>query len=516
MNEITAARQHRPTHIGWTNLSVRCLIAVLITGSAIASEIPDRPEKLTHPPLTFEPPHPSEHRHVLDQGVVAYLVPDRTLPLVDIDVMIRTGDYLNPVGKEGLAGLTGYLLTRGGIQSLTAEDLDERTAFLAAQLGSGIQGFQGNVRLNLLSKDLDEGLSILREVLAEPRFQEDKLALRKEQLVSTMRQRNDDSADIEQRERRRLAFGEQFWSNRLETKDSIDAITREDLIAFHMKWIHPQNFIFAIAGDFDVADMKLRLNQLIADWPFTGEVAPLPPKNAAMARPGIYAVNKDVPQGRVTLLLPGIPRDDPDYFACLVMNDVLGGGGFTSRLVNRIRSDEGLAYSAGSAFQAGVYAPGPFIAAFQSKSRTVPYATSIIAEELERMAKEPVSAEELNTAKRSYIDTFPENFSTKAEIAGLFGNEEFTGRYATDPDYWKHYRQRIDAIDTAEVQRVAKKYLTPENAVILVVGQQEEILKGHPDHPVKLTELSSGPLVEVPLRDPLTLQPLGAGSAEKQ
>lgn len=516
MNEVTAARQHRPTHFGWANLSVRLLVAVLIAGSALASDIPDRPEKLTHPPLTFEPPHPSAHRHVLDQGVVAYLVPDRTLPLVDIDVMIRAGDYLNPWGKEGLAGLTGYLLTRGGIKSLTAEELDERTAFLAAQLGSGIQGFQGNAHLNLLSKDLDEGLSILREVLAEPRFQADKLALRKEQILSAMKQRNDDSADIEQRERRRLAFGDHFWSNQLETKASIDAISREDLVGFHRKWIHPQNFIFAIAGDFDVADMKSRLNKLIADWPFTGEIAPLPPKNAEMAKPGIYAVNKDVPQGRVTLMLPGIQRDDPDYFACLIMNDVLGGGGFTSRLVNRIRSDEGLAYSAGSAFQAGVYAPGPFIAVFQSKSRTVPYATSIIAEELDRMAKEPVSAEELNTAKRSYIDTFPENFSTKAEIAGLFGHDEFTGRYAQDPDYWKNYRQRIEAIDAAEVQRVAKKYLTKENAVILVVGQQEEILKGHPDHPVRLTELSGGPLVEVPLRDPLTLQPLNAEPAEKQ
>ncbi len=515
-NEVTAARQHRPSRFGWANLPAQLLAAVLLAGSAIASDIPDRPEKLTHPPLTFEPPHPSEHRHVLDQGVVAYLVPDRTLPLVDIDVMFRAGDYLNPEGKEGLAGLTGYLLTRGGIKSMTAEELDERTAFLAAQLGSGIQGFQGNAHLNLLAKDLDEGFTILREVLAEPRFQEDKLALRKEQLIATMKQRNDDSADIEQRERRRLAFGEHFWSNRLETKNSIDSITRDDLIAFHRKWIHPKNFIFAIAGDFDESDMKARLNKLIARWPFAGEIAPPPPTNAELAKPGIYAVNKDVPQGRVTLMLPGIQRDDPDYFACLVMNDVLGGGGFTSRLVNRIRSDEGLAYSAGSAFQAGVYAPGPFIAVFQSKSRTVPYATSIIAEELERMAQEPVSAEELNTAKRSFIDTFPENFANKGAVAGLFGNEEFTGRYGRDPDYWKNYRQRIEAVDAAEVQRVAKKYLTKDSSVILVVGQQAEILKGHPDHPVKLTDLSSGPLVEVPLRDPLTLQPLTAEPAQKQ
>jgi predicted Zn-dependent peptidase len=372
------------------------------------------------------------------------------------------------------------------------------------------------VHLNLLAKDIDEGFAILREVLAEPRFQEDKLALRREQLVTTMKQRNDDSADIEQRERRFLAFGEDFWSNRLETKGSIDAITREDLIAFHRQWIHPKNFVFAVAGDFDVADMKARLNRLIASWPFTGEAAPPPPANPEMAKPGIYMVDKDVNQGRVTLMLPGIQRDDPDYFACLVMNDVLGGGGFTSRLVNRIRSDEGLAYSAGSAFQAGVFAPGPFIAVFQSKSRTVPYAASIIGEELARIAEQPVGEDELHTAKRSFIDTFPENFASKAAVAGLFGNEELTGRYARDPDYWDNYRDRIEAIGAAEVQRVAKKYLNRDRAVILVVGQREEILKGHPDHPVKLTDLSGGPLVEVPLRDPLTLEPLNTRPAERQ
>ncbi len=493
-----------------------CLIALFLAVAAIAADIPDRPEKLTHPPLTFEPPDPATHRHVLDQGVIAYLVPDRALPLVDIDIMLRAGDYLDPQGKEGLAGLMGYLLTRGGIKSKTAAELDERTAFLAAQLGSGIEGFQGNVHLNLLTKDLDEGFVILREVLAEPRFQEDKLALQKEQIIAALKQRNDDAADIEQRERRFLAFGEQFWSNRLETKDSINAITRDDLLAFHRQRVHSQNFIFAVAGDFDVTDMTRRLNTLIADWPFTGERTPPPPANPQMAKPGIYTVDKDVNQGRVSLMLPGIRRDDPDYLSCLVMNDVLGGGGFTSRLLNRIRSDEGLAYSAGSVFQAGIYAPGPFIAVFQSKSRTVSYAASIIATELERMKSEPVSATELNTAKRSFIDSFPENFANKAVVAGLFGNDEFTGRYAKEPDYWKKFRARVEAIDAAEVQRVAKKYLTKENAVILVVGQQAEIQKGHPDHPAKLTDLSNGPLVELPLRDPLTLKPMNTQPAAKQ
>lgn len=489
---------------------------VCLSTTAFTADIPDRPEKLTFDPLKFEPPLAADYRHVLDGGVVAYLVPDRTLPLVDIDVMFRVGEHLDPEGKEGLASLTGYLMARGGTKSKTAEELDERMDFLAAQLSTGIQGFQGNAHLNLLSKDIDEGLSILREVLAEPRFQDDKLALRREQLIADMKQRNDDSADIEQRERRFLAFGEHFWSNRLETKGSIDSITRNDLVAFHDKWIQPKNFIITVAGDFDVNNMMTRLNKLIADWPYAGEAAPQPPADPEMAKPGIYLVDKDVNQGRVTLMLPGIQRDDPDYFACLVMNDILGGGGFTSRLVNRIRSDEGLAYSAGSAFQAGVYAPGPFIAVFQSKSRTVPFATSIIEEELKRMADKPVSEEELNTSKRSFIDTFPQNFANKAAVADLFGNDELTGRFAKEPDYWKTYRSKIDAIGINDVQRVAKKYLHPDDAVVLVVGQKKEILEGHPDHAVKLKDLSKGPLVDVPLRDPLTLKPMDAQPAEKQ
>lgn len=132
------------------------------------------------------------------------------------------------------------------------------------------------------------------------------------------------------------------------------------------------------------------------------------------------------------------------------------------------------------------------------------------------MTDQPVSDEELNTSKRSFIDTFPQNFASKSAVAGLFGNDELTGRFAKDPDYWKEFRGKIDAISKDDVQRVAKKYLQPNDAVILVVGQKKEILEGHPDHPVKLTDLSKGPLVELPLRDPLTLKPMDAQPAQKE
>ena len=185
-----------------------------------APAIPDRPEKLVFKPIQFQPPAARDHRVVLKNGMVVYIAEDRALPLVNVSITVRAGSWLEPAGKEGLAGFTGSQMRRGGTKSLSAEQLDEKLDFLAAQVGTGIGATSGSASLNCLSDNLDAALALFVEVLKTPRFQDDRLALAKEQALQEMRKRNDESSDIEAREWGVLLYGPDFFTNRFTTEAS--------------------------------------------------------------------------------------------------------------------------------------------------------------------------------------------------------------------------------------------------------------------------------------------------------
>ncbi len=500
------------------NRGIPTLAAALALGLAGASPaaaqaIPDRPEKLAFKPVQFTVPKAKDARVKLKNGITAYLVPDPNgQPLVTFTVVLKAGQWLDAPGKEGAAQLMGQLLRTGGTEKTKADDLDEKLDMLAANASSNLGETSGSLSVNLLAKDAKEGLALLLEMLTQPAFQQDKLDLAKKNLRQQMERRNDDSASIEGRELDFLVRGEDHPFNRLPTAASLEALTREDLKALHARILSPENFIVTVAGRFDRAEMAKLLNETVGALKAGPQAksAGKPPAVPFAAMPGIYVVDKAVNQGRVTLNLgmQGLRSSDADYPAVAVMNHVLGGGGFTSRFVKKIRSDEGLAYSAGT--RAGTAAfpgdAGTFTALFQTKTRTVAYGIRLALAELEKMRRDGITEEELKVAKGSLIEGFPARFSNKNAIARTFASNEWMGI----PDaYLEGYQARIQAVTREDVLRVAQKYLKPEQVAILCVGNAKEMEEGDvKDHPGTLAEVAKLPMVKLPLRDPLTLKPM--------
>jgi predicted Zn-dependent peptidase len=477
--------------------------------SAKAGAIPARPEQLKYPPLAFEVPDASKYRHELGNGIPVYVAEDHDLPLVDVSITLRVGSFLDPADRRGLASITGAMVRRGGTTAHTAEEFDERVDFLAANMGSFTTDTSGGASFDCTTGVLDETMALFFDMLKNPRFQDDRLRVEKDNVLEDMKQRNDSPQSISGREWQWLMRGADHFSARQLTKADLDAIGRDAIVEFHKKYWRPENMIVGVSGDVNTADVLKKLEAHFASWKVEGPAVPWPPPAPTHTpTPGVYYVQKDIPQGRVLIGHPGLKRrswEDPDEFALMVMNDILGGGGFTSRMVKRIRSDEGLAYSAGSQFGIGTWWPGIFQVSFQSKSATVPLASKIALDEIERMKAEKVGAEELTVSKNSFIDVFPRRFESAEDIVDTFVSDEYEGRPHT---YWKTYRDRVRAVTADDVQRVAREYLHPDRLVFLVVGNWEAVRAGDADGRATMAQFHQGNAVELPLRDPLTLQPI--------
>jgi zinc protease len=472
--------------------------------AAAKPSIPSHPRALKYKPLQYTPPKASAYRQVLNNGVVGFLVEEHDLPLVTVSAVIRVGPYLDPEEKKGLSAATANQLRSGGTAHYKAEVFDEEVDFIAAEIASSVGPTSGGASINFMAKDTEKALSLFFDMLRNPAFQQDRLDLYKSQVLQAIERRNDRTDEIENREWNRLLRGEKHYTSVYSTKASLSSLTRDDLIDFHRKYYHPGNIILAISGDFQTAEMKSKLEKAMEGWANSGMAVPKAPKPDFTPEPGVYMVNKpDVNQGRVSIGHLGIMRGNPDEYAIDMMNEILGGSGFTSRITSRVRTDEGLAYDAGSSFSSGVYYPGLFRAGLQSKSSTAAQAAQIVLDEIQRMCNEKATADELETVKNQAIEIFPRYFASAASIADTFARDEYTGRA---PDFWDTYRDKVKAVTIADVQRVARQYLHPDKLVILVVGNTDEIMKGNPDKPeYSFKKMANGRIVQVPLPDPATM-----------
>lgn len=469
--------------------------------------IPARPEALRFDELRFEVPEPARFQRELSNGILLYVARDSTFPLVSLRIQLRQGSYLEPANKVGLAGLTGSLLRTGGTERLDPGAFDEEVEFLAAGLSTFGGDSRSGASLDCITPVLDSAMDLFFEMLRQPRFDAGRLDIEKESLLEAMRQRNDDPEDILSREWDWHLEGETFYRSRRMTKEHLDAIQREDLVLFHRNYWRPDNMIVSVSGDVDPERIAAKIDSYLAGWPAEGTPADWPPPQPTyQARPGAYHVEKDIPQGTV-LFGHAVPRwtdwQNPERAALQVMNHILGGSGFTSRITKRIRSDEGLAYDAGSSFEFDALGPGSFTVSLQSKNDTVALATSIALEEIQRIRAEPASEEEIALAKASLIETFPRRFESAAQIAGTYAGDAFIGR---SHEYWKSWREQVQAVTGDDVLRVARKYLKPEAIVFLVVGKWEDIEPGDAGGRARMKDLFGGEVTHLPMRDPLTLK----------
>ncbi|MFM9010600.1 MAG: M16 family metallopeptidase [Planctomycetota bacterium] len=479
--------------------------------SGPAASIPKRPEEIAFEPLAFEPPDARTFRRTLPDGTVVYLAPAHELPLVTVSITFRGGSSLDPADAPGLASMMARMIREGGTVARKPAAFDEELDFLATEVGVAATDTFTTATMNCLKSNLDESLGLFVEMLRSPGFDGDRLATNKARLHEGLKQRNDDAATIIGREWKRLLYGPEHFEGAEPTAAMVEAIDRNRLAALHRRIVHPGNAIVAVSGDFEEPQMLAKLSKAFDGWE-RGEPVPPPAAPTAVLAPGLYHVPKEIPQGKVLIGCRGITRDDPDAIPLLLLNEILGAGGFTSRLMQKVRSNEGLAYSVRSAVQPKVDYPGDFKAGFESKNATVALATKIVLDEVRAVRDDLVTEDELDTAKKSVIETFPRQFESKPQMLRVFVNDEWTERPA---DYWKTFREKVAAVTREDLQRVARKHLDPQTMAILVVGDWDEIAKGDLQGRATMNEFFGGQVKHLPLRDPLTLEPLAEAKAAK-
>ena len=463
------------------------LLLVLLLPACVGQRPQPRPDQITSPPLTFTVPEIEQR--VLDNGMRLYLNPDHELPLVQISLLIGAGSIAEPAAKSGLAQLYAASLRSGGTGQLSPQAFDDKLEGLAANLAVSSGSYSVSSSLSLHRDDLESGLALLADLLRHPRFDERRMELARRQMLEGIRRQNDEPGAIAQRHLRRSLYGDHPLG-RTPTLDTVEAISGKDLLGFHGRYVLPNNLWLAVSGDFDPAEMELLLDKLFGDWPLQPfEPQEIPPLTAPL-EPVVLVLPKGVPQTTVLLGQRGITKDHPDLYALRVMNFILGGGGFNSRLMREVRSNRGLAYSVYSFFQAGRRLPGLFVAGCETRTETVDEVVILMRDEVRRISEELVSEEELKTARQSLINSFVFAFEDPHEVVSQAMRLDFYG-YAED--YLQGYRDRLAAVTADEVLDAARQHLQWDEQTIVLVGEQTG--------PAQLTERFGLPVAGLPDED---------------
>jgi zinc protease len=455
--------------------------------------------------LRFPPLKPVQIPHVdtftLPNGMKLYLLEDHELPVVDGTALIRTGNLFDPADKVGLATITGVVIRSGGTRTKSGDQLDQELENIAASVESRIDETSGTVSFSALKENTDEVLAAFHDVLTEPEFRQDKVDLAKSQIRAGIARRNDDAHGVAQREFARIVYGPNTpygWQIEYAT---INRVSREDLAAFYKRYFFPANVMLAVWGDFRSAEMKARLETLFAGWRVTQPAVPAFPEVRQSPAPGVYLATKtDVAQTFFEAgQLGGVLRDK-DFPALEVMADILGGG-FRSRLFQRVRSRMGDAYEIEADWGANYDHPGLFRISGSTKSASTVETIRAIQEEVQKIRTAEVADEELSAAKQTALNGLVFAFDTRSKTLARVLTYEY---YGYPKDFIDQYQKALAAVTKADVLRVAKQRLDPASFTIVAAGNPKDF--GKPLEslgvPVKIIDLTIPGAPEESREDP--------------
>jgi zinc protease len=409
-------------------------------------------------------------RSVLGNGMILLTSEQKALPMVSIELLIDAGSRHDMPKQEGLANLTARLLTYG-TQRRTALQISDTLDFIGAGLSAGCGEDLATVSMTVLKKDLATGLELLAEVLTLSTFPQEEIDRQKQSIVASIKAREENPGDIAQRRFAAALYPQSPYGRPVEGSEaSVKGLEQQSLRTFYDRYYRPNRTILSVVGDISHQEIARALNEAFRSWP-KGEPATAPVAPSKIGTAETLRVNKELTQANIILGHEGVGRENPDYYAIQVMNYILGGGGFSSRTLDSIRNERGLAYSVYSYFSAEK-GHGTFELVMQTKNETALEAIRIAKAEIRRVREELVTEEELSDAKDYLTGSFPLRFDTNRKVANFLAQVEY---FQLGLDYPERYADFIKKVTREDVQHVAQKYLKPETLITVIVANQKKI-----------------------------------------
>ncbi len=440
-------------------------LIVILSCCACQDSTTGDPDDIQYIPLAFTPP--DAPRVEIENGIKLYLLEDHELPLVTLSAVVRMGSFYDPPGKEGLAKLTGSVMRTGGTLSMTGDQIDESLDLMAGIISVSVDTESCTISMSVLQEDLDRGMKLFSDIMMNPAFAQEKIDLSKAIETEELRRIYDNPQDTAFREFRRLIYrGDP--RGRLSSVDSIKKIEREDLLRFHKRFFRPSNLMISVSGDVQANDMIEKIQRYMGPWRSSEENIPIPPPPVYQASSMDY-IFKDTPQAIILVGQPAPGKDSPDYYAFEVLDFIIGSGGFRSRIFNEVRNRLGLAYSAGS-FYSTRTGYGIFGAYAMAKASSATEVLTTMTNILKEIREAGVTPEELSWAKESIINNFIFSVETPNRIVVSQMMLEHDG---LPHNFLTSYKNNIEKVGLNDLREVASRFLSEENRVVLVLGDEK-------------------------------------------